>query len=159
MSEDIFPSDIVVDEKDVSQDTETETRRSSDINCTLSVEDTSAVSPDPSNSVTSSSAVDDHIPVPLCQSLEENTDSVVASEVTLPVDSVYATLSGSSNVLCLLSNDVPSPQSSMPAVNCPEGILIDLGENTVNFLFFICRNKYFLEFEVVFLFFFKYIYL
>lgn len=40
--------------------------------------------------------------------------------------SLYSTLSSnSSDVFCLLSNDVPS---SIQTINCPEGILIDLGK-------------------------------
>jgi len=81
-----------------------------------------------------SSYCDPHSRTTIQSNLSVNNDrnSVVHGEGLLPADnSVYATLSGSSDVLCLLSNDVPSPPSSTPSnVNeCPEGILIDLGKN------------------------------
>lgn len=90
--EELFPSDIALDEKEVLQDVILWADESSPFD-----------------------------PLITCDS------SVHQDEMTSDNDtSVYSTLSGSSNILCLLSNDVPSPPSSMHTISCPEGKLIDL---------------------------------
>ncbi|GFY57375.1 tyrosine-protein kinase SYK [Trichonephila inaurata madagascariensis] len=127
-SEDIFPSDIATDEKDLLQDSVSSSKLES-----------TTQAPAASNS--------DERPVTVISDLYKdftpvnedvnNDDSINKTDAYLSmngglddVSSVYATLSGSSDVICLLSNDVPSPPSST-AVNqgthCPEGILVDIG--------------------------------
>ncbi|XP_054708418.1 tyrosine-protein kinase SYK-like [Uloborus diversus] len=140
-SEDIFPSDIAVDEKDMSQDISTATEEMNTANAISpsASQEVSTTAPfvDCENSVTDilshCEPENNHLP----SQEGGNTFMQVVNEAVLPSDnSVYVSLSGSSDVICLLSNDVPSPPSSTPANanHCPEGILIDIDNYDKNTL-------------------------
>lgn len=90
----------------------------SDTNCILNTEEENSFSSNPVVNCDFFNEVETFV---------ENTNNPLANCESL----VYDTLNASSDVLYLLSNDVPSPPSSMATVNCPEGILIDLGEDSL----------------------------
>lgn len=112
LSDDIFPNDIALDEREALLDLSLSAEELSDTNCILNTEEENSFSTNPLVNCDFFNEVETFVENPLanCESL------------------VYDTLNASSDVLYLLSNDVPSPPSSMATVNCPEGILIDLGE-------------------------------
>ncbi|GIY80669.1 tyrosine-protein kinase SYK [Caerostris extrusa] len=133
-SEDIFPSDIAADEKDLLQG--------------------SALSKSESSTLTPAVVNNEEMPVSVISDLYHdfapshgdlpNSDSnsrmdsyQIMNGSLDDASSVYATLSGSSDVICLLSNDVPSPPSSTAAnqgTHCPEGILVDISSSDNNTL-------------------------
>ncbi|XP_035217979.1 tyrosine-protein kinase SYK-like isoform X2 [Stegodyphus dumicola] len=140
-NEDIFPSDIMPDEKDVIQETVpfSETELSSHcttVECQETVDSMElSISESASPNISSQPDPDYRITVQSNTCTEEKNTLPYDLDKTLPCDSsVYATLSGSSDVICLLSNDVPSPPSSTPTVHCPEGILIDIDISDKNTL-------------------------
>ncbi|XP_042898990.1 tyrosine-protein kinase Shark isoform X2 [Parasteatoda tepidariorum] len=136
-SEDIFPSDIVADEIDLLQDSTP----------LIEMESLHSTNPDLQNETNGVSLQDTFMQ---CDFESSRTQTKLSSGGKPPCDvselsvvscdsNIYATLSGSSDVICLLSNDVPSPPSSTPAnatTHCPEGILIDLdiSDNDLNTL-------------------------
>ncbi|KAF8771027.1 Tyrosine-protein kinase SYK like protein [Argiope bruennichi] len=124
-SEDIFPSDIAADEKDLLQDS------GSILKSETSTSISASVNNDEMPVTVISDLYKDFVHSDLSSSDSNNrTDSQQIVNGTIDdASSVYATLSGSSDVICLLSNDVPSPPSSTSAnqgTNCPEGILVDI---------------------------------
>ncbi|KAG8195432.1 hypothetical protein JTE90_013888 [Oedothorax gibbosus] len=125
-TEDIFPSDIG-DSKDLSPDHDPLTP----------IQDSFTNHETPSNGVGTSLrdvfspydpamgkiVVPEHSTSSRCANTDKNGSCVDTD------NSVYATLSGSGNVICLLNNDAPSPPPPpITTVNgCAEGILVDIG--------------------------------